>query len=334
MPYTPNKTGSNIVKAALDKDPNLPALTLARRLHTQNPGVWPNVDAARNSIRYYTGTAGQTKRKGATHPRPTRKAGEDWTKFLPEAWREIEWEKPFRIPHPARILNISDTQVPFHDLSVIKLWINYGRDNGADVVLLNGDIVDHYSLSDYLKDPRMRNYPAEVRAGRDLLKAIRKAFPDARIIYKHGNHEDRFERYMTIHCPELLGIPEFTWDAAYGVGDLGIEIVRDQRTVKAGGLNIYHGHEFKLSGAAMPARMLYLRAKVNALAGDVHRSQHWSEPDADGKLISTFTTGCLCYKNPPFMRHNKWNHGGAFITTDAKGAFTVDNKRIIDGVVY
>jgi hypothetical protein len=44
---------------ALAKWPELPSLTLARKLYENNPELYTSLDAARASIRYYRGTIGK-----------------------------------------------------------------------------------------------------------------------------------------------------------------------------------------------------------------------------------------------------------------------------------
>jgi hypothetical protein len=53
-----------------------------------------------------------------------------------------------------------------------------------------------------------------------------------------------------------------------------------------------------------------------------------------GKLITTWSTGCLCNLNPDYMVLNKWNHGFAFVEVGSNGDFTVKNHRIYKGRVW
>ena len=49
----------------------------------------------------------------------------------------------------------------------------------------------------------------------------------------------------------------------------------------------------------------------------------------DGKVVTTWSTGCLSELHPGYMPVNKWNHGFAVIRVDENGDFEVDNLRII-----
>jgi len=245
-------------------------------------------------------------------------------------WRAV----PIEGPH--RVLVLSDIHVPFHDLAAIKLAIEYGIKRDATMVLLNGDIVDFYAVSQWEKDPRRRDFPGEVRAGRQFLKALRSAFPDARIIFKEGNHEERYERYLRMKAPELIGLPDFEWGSVYGLDEWGIERVGEKRPIRLGKLHVIHGHEYRfaISNPVNPARGFFLRAKTHVLGGHLHQTSQHSEKDLTGNVVSAWSVGCLCDLHPDFRPLNGWCHGFAYIEVDKNGAFRVENLRVIDGKVW
>lgn len=333
----PNIAGRELIIAALQERPNVPILTLAKELYSLNPGVWATVETARRGIAYYVGAVGAKHRaSGSTKElhRAPRQSGDDWWKHIPDAWEEPEPWGPFPIAYPNDAILLSDFQNPFHDKKACRLAIDSGRDRGVGVVVLNGDFVDDYWQSDFVKDPRYRDFPEEVKSGVAMLSAIRKAFPDASIILKHGNHEERYYRYMMVKAPILLGVKNFSWESTYQTEDLGIEVVQHKRPLRFGKIDILHGHEVPMGGV-FPAKRLYDKYSDNAIAGHVHRSSQYSRSHAsNGKIISTWTTGCLCGLHPDFARINEWNQGFAIVSVDENGAFEVENKRIIDGKVW
>jgi hypothetical protein len=102
--------------------------------------------------------------------------------------------------------------------------------------------------------------------------------------------------------------------------------------MKAGGLNIIHGHEFS-SGFFSPvniARGLFLRGKVSAMQGHNHSSSEHTESDMNGKITTTWSLGCLCELHPAYLPLNKWNLGFAVVDIDGEN-FDVRNKRIYKG---
>src|SRR5688500_16936564 len=94
----------------LKKYPDAPARTLAKRLHDDNPALFPTIDRARSSVRYALGQMGARNRRRASTSkflRPARKAGE--LPPLPES-SDKPWE-PF-ILDARRILDLSDIHLP------------------------------------------------------------------------------------------------------------------------------------------------------------------------------------------------------------------------------
>ena len=51
------------------------------------------------------------------------------------------------------------------------------------------------------------------------------------------------------------------------------------------------------------------------------------------KVTGAWVTGCLCGLKPLWLPINRWGHGFAIVTTYSDGNFTVENKKIIDGMV-
>jgi hypothetical protein len=204
------------------------------------------------------------------------------------------------------------------------------------LILLNGDIADHYSISRWQTDPRLRDFPGEINAVKFFLKGLREQFPKARIIYKHGNHEERYDKFLQLKAPELLEVEQFSWKSIFGLDDYGIELVTNKRPIKLGELNVIHGHEyvFQISNPVNPARGLYLRSKVHCLGGHFHQTSQHSEKNLEQSVVSTWSTGALCDLHPEYRPLNPWNHGFAFVETDHAGAFRVDNLRIVDGEVW
>ena len=334
-PYTFKK---EIADKLLDKYPEAPTKTLARIAYRDNPSVWPNLDAARSYFRVQRGANGVKMRRESTdksHYRKPQQTGDPFGR-LPEPLREFEEWSAVQFDGPMQALVLSDLQIPFYDRDATALAMKYGKKHGADFILLNGDICDHYAQSDFVKDPRLRKFSNEVRAVKDFLNVLRDTFPKARIVYKKANHEDRYERYMMVKAPEFLDIPQFEFASVMGLSDNDIQLVGDSRPIRLGKLNVIHGHEyrFSISNPVSPARGLFLRGISNALCSHFHQSSQHSKRSLEQKVITNWSTGCLCQLHPAFMPMNDWNLGFAFVGVDEDGQFEVDNMRIINGVAY
>jgi predicted phosphodiesterase len=322
----------------LSRFPKAPTLTLARMAYNAHPSIWRNLDTARNYFRFRRGAIGSLNRRNSTdksHFRAPQKPGDPFGR-MPAQLRDFDEWGSVNFSGPCRVLVISDLHIPYYDRKATICALKYGQELGANVVLLNGDIADFFALSFWENDPRKRNFPKEIRDLKDFLRSVRDLFPRARIIYKLGNHEERMIRYMRVKAPELLGLPEFEIESVLGLADNDIQLVKDNRPIKFGGLNIIHGHEYRfaISNPVNPARGLFLRGKTNAICGHFHQSSQHSERSLDQKVLSTWSTGCLCDLHPEYRPINNWNHGFMVVQVDKNDAFEVGNLRIVSGKAY
>lgn len=316
----------------------LPTKTLAGLIYSENKDAFKNKEDCRGTIRYYRGQKGAALRKRASHPTEKAEHAKAYgiaNPFgLPDS-DEDEWE-PYVLPKAAtRILLLSDIHVPYHNIQALTKAIEYGKEKKVNAVVLNGDTLDCYALSRYEKDPRKRGFAEELEACRQLLGIIQKEL-NCPVYFKLGNHEERYEAYMRIKAPEILGCPEFTLDTLLRFGEYGVQLIQDKRIIKAGKLNIMHGHEFGRSvfSPVNPARGYYMRAKSHVIAGHNHQVSNHTESNLEGKIVSAWSTGCLCELHPQYMPINKWSHGFAYIEVDPETKdFEVDNLTIVNGKV-
>ena len=140
---------------------------------------------------------------------------------------------------------------------------------------------------------------------------------------------------LRVKAPELLDIPEFRFPILMDFANRGITYITDKQIIEVDdNLSILHGHEFRESIMAPvnAARGLFLRAKACSIAGHLHQTSEHTETTVQGKLISTWSTGCLCDLHPRYMPLNRWNLGFCVVLV-GKNGFEVDNKKILNGKV-
>lgn len=333
---TTTMTNTEIVKEYLAKYPNLPNLTLAKLIYKENSGSFISRDAVYYKIRYYTGKMGEKNRgrleRGGNTEFIKTELGKLNPFVLPESDADT-WE-PYHLPKSAtKILVLSDVHLPYHDVKALQLAIQYGKEHQMNTVLLNGDILDFYMLSKYMKDVRKRNLPGELETLRQFISYIKQEIPNVKIYYKLGNHEERYQIWMFVKAPELLGMPEFEIETLIQSRAAGVEVISDKRIVYAGKLPILHGHEIQGSGTVNPARTLFLKTKQSALKGHSHISSENNGKTLSGEIITTWSTGCLCDQHPEYARINDWNLGFADVRVSDNGDFRVSNKRIYNGQI-
>lgn len=308
------------------KFPDAASRTLAKRISAE---CHVTVEQARTAVRMCRGLSGQKKRKEANDKtlfRPARKAGQK--PQLPPSLAK-KWE-PFELGTGLTVGILSDVHIPYHDEQALAAAVAYLKKRRPDVVLLNGDFADFYTISRYTKNPKKRNFKREVKLLREGLAWLRSQFSKSRIIYKLGNHDERWDHWLWNHAPEISDLPQVRLPSILGAKKHGIEFVGDGRPVMAGKLAVFHGHE--LSGGpfvpAMPARSAFLRTTASVMVGHHHRTSTHTQPNWKHEEIVCWSVGCLADLNPEYSRVNSHNHGCAVIDVAADGQFAVHNLRL------
>lgn len=321
-----------MAKRLCQTHPDAPARTLARRLVKEANGAI-TIEQARKRISRQFGVNGNYNRKNmkSVAARPQRKAG---AVSLPPSMAE-PWT-----PHVMKVLGpigiLSDVHVPYHSEIAVAAAVGYLKDQQLTGLLLNGDIADFYAISRYMKDPTQRDFKAELEAVRNFVAYLRQEFPGIPIVYKAGNHEERWTHWLWQHAAEISDDPRMSLGAWLDLDKHDVTLVEDKRPVMLGKLPVLHGHELP-SGMAAPvnvARGAFLRTLSTCLVGHSHRTSNHAESDMWHHETATWSTGCLCDLRPDYARINRWNWGFAMCTVHERGAFDVNNFRVMgDGTV-
>jgi predicted phosphodiesterase len=323
-----------ICVAALKKFPKTPILTLAKKLYSENPLHFKNIEHARKLLSYHSGKSGKRNRKRLLDKSMMQEVSYNYAPFedIPESFEEIR--EPYILSTATKkILILSDIHFPYHNAAALRAAIKYGLEQGVDCIILNGDILDFYALSDFSKDPSKPTFRKEIKLGKWFLNELRMAFPKAQIYYKIGNHEMRLERYLMVKAPEILDCEEFRLEILLEFAKHHVILIDKYTVIKAGNLNIIHGHEYKGAGGVYPAKYIYGKSKVNTICGHYHRSSTYLDKNMDGHYHGGFSTGCLCELSPDYMPYNEWVHGFAVVTMKPGGNFSVQNLTIENGEI-
>jgi predicted phosphodiesterase len=321
------KTTQRLAAEALcRKFPDAPNRTLAKRIAQECKCT---IEQARATIRRIRGAIGSNHRKKTTDKSLFRPRGKAGTKpQLPPSLAK-KWE-PFELGTDITVGILSDVHVPYHDEQALAAAVEYLKKRRPDVVLLNGDYGDFYTISRFLKNPKKRNFKREIKLQREGLQWLRSQFPKARLVYKLGNHDERFDHWLWNHAPEISDLPQVRLPSILGCKKLGIDVVGDGRPVMAGKLAIFHGHELG-GGIFSPvnaARGAFMRTTASVMIGHHHRTSSHTEPNWKHEEIACWSVGCLADLSPDFSRINKHNHGLAEVVVDGGGQFQVSNLRL------
>lgn len=326
-------TKRHLVEDIIARYPDHPARTLAKTLYNENPLLFGSVEKARVQIRYYLGLLGKNSRdrKKPFHRKP-RKAGQIME--IPKS--RAKPIKPHFIRGQNKILVISDLHLPYHDEKAIEVALLKGKAENVNIIILLGDLLDMYQLSQWVKDPKNPNMATELEICREFLQLLRKEFPDAEIIWKEGNHEARWQTYFYRNAPDVAVLPGMTVYDYMNVEQYGVQVIRDNRPINVSTLLLYHGHELPkgLTNPVNQARGQWLRATANMIAGHGHRTSTHIERSATGQIFSNWSIGCLCDLTPQYASINKWNHGFGILTQEGPKSFHFNNYSIHDGKLF
>lgn len=337
---TPESVEGAIVTDYLKQYTNMPKRTLARLIYAEVPGVFKDIDQIRTMIRYRTKALGSALRDQVSEELDCSEGRPEATETnpfrLPEG-PENGFE-PFIIPTSyKKMLSLFDIHFPYHSKEALELALQYGLDQKCDSILLGGDIMDCYKVSRFEKDPRERGLAGEIEMVHMFLTSLREAFPDAKIIWKEGNHEARIPKAGMSACPELFGANFIrTLDEVLELDLYGIKWVPDKRPMQFGKLNVMHGDEYGgRSGGVNPARNMFLKTRECCLTGHWHRSDNYVGKTLRDRPLSCWSVGCLCELHPAYCPANDWVNGFAVIERDPTDDdwFEVQNKRIVKGRV-
>jgi predicted phosphodiesterase len=324
---------SDIVQGILEKFPKHTTSNIAKMLCKEYPLDFNTYESARSRVRYYRGEYKREKPNIVMGERTEeeKRSAYAWNK-LPES--DYSEQKAFKIPTGNnRILILSDIHLPYHDEQALSLALEWGYNKKPNAIILNGDTIDMYQASRFIKDRRLRDLSGELDMTRNFLKQLKEEF-NCPIYFKIGNHEDRWENYLKTSAPELLGIADFELKNVLRFGELGITEIKSKQIIKVGKLSLLHGHEMHtIFSPVNAARGLYMRTKVSSMAGHNHQTSEHSENDLHGNVVTCWSIGCLCGLRPDYMPVNRWNHGFAYVETEPSGDFVVQNLRIIEGKV-
>ena len=321
---------SNLIKSYLTKFPKLPSMTLAKKIYAENNKTFTDVEAVRSCLRYYRGKKGEQSKKDLG----TREFLDQNIEFkMPESYADSF--EPYIISQ-SKTLIISDLHIPYQDNEAIQKAINYGKEKKVNCILINGDVLDFAGISRHQPDWRQRRVHEEFEATRVFFNSLREHFPKAKIVFKYGNHDERFEKYLFLKAPEIFDCTDFQLEVLLKLGELKIEVVKEKRPIRIGKLTVLHGHElFGGSGGVNPARGTFLKTLENVVVGHYHKTSSNTEASMYGDVFSVHSVGCLCGKTPYYMPINKWNTGFAYCELEIKtGNYTFYNLKIINGKIY
>lgn len=243
-----------------------------------------------------------------------------------------------------RVAVISDLHGEFVDEKAYKVTLSFLRDYQPSVLVINGDLVDFYPISNWDKNPaRKGNVQEECDKANGMLRQMRKVVgKDCKMYYIEGNHENRLQRYLWKN-PELESVRSLSLPEMMSLKGPKVEFIKTDMdywkstdgSLEIGDIHVTHGDN-RLNGASTSkysgysAKNTMMNMQRSILMGHVHRLGLVYHRSKAGTLVG-LEGGCLC-QVPPTAN---WQQG--FVTFDVLGDKRTVNHRlhhINDGVLY
>jgi predicted phosphodiesterase len=324
---------ANIVKNYLRKFPNTPSMTIAKKIYAENSADFTNVEDARTKVRYQRGLSGNKHREKISDEFKVPKFTFENKYKFPKS--DGVKPKVFHLPQKDNnILVLSDLHIPYHDIKALTVAFDYGKKENINTIFINGDLLDFYQISRFVNVERKRSVAEELQMAKEFLIVLRDTFPEASLYFLLGNHDTRLQHYLANKAPELLDVEEFQLEYLLEADKYKMKVIEDTTLVKMGKLAVTHGH-LLIRGIFAPvsaARGAFLRAKASVMIGHTHKISTHSETTINSKVITCYSTGCLCELTPAYNPFgNNFTHGFSHVKVENGGHYRVRNLQIISG---
>ncbi len=138
------------------------------------------------------------------------------------------------------VLVLPDLHAPYHDGWAFELFLQVAEDVEPDIIVIIGDFMDCYAVSQHMKDPERKNsFEWELTEAAQCLDRL-DSLGIRRKVFCMGNHEDRFRRYLAKDAPALAGMRGMTIPELLELDERGWEVVDYKESIKIGKAHFTH----------------------------------------------------------------------------------------------
>jgi len=227
-----------------------------------------------------------------------------------------------------KVVSLNDLHVPYHNKVMVNKLIDFLKQEQPDQIILKGDMVDFYDLSSFDKNPlREGRLQEELDILQGILRKMRKACPDAKMIYIMGNHEDRLRRYLWKNAKALHSLRALSFEELLQLKKLRIELV--ETSYMLNGFEFSHGEVVRAYGS-YSAKAEYDRRNASGCSGHTHRMGSYCKTTKNG-TFGWWEDGCACDLNPEYIKGTPdWQNGFNVIYFD-DNAFDVHQVYVNKG---
>ena len=229
---------------------------------------------------------------------------------------------------------LNDIQIPFQDdrvlYGLVLPFVDDLRPNGA---ILNGDIVDCYSISSHRKQAKKllkANLNHEINGAQKLMRSLSGIDEKWWI---GGNHENRYPNILNDLAPQLGIIDGLDFQTVFGLGEHGFKWKEYGEYVMLGKLMVTHG-DIVRKHSGYSAKAHFDKFGTSVLHGHTHRLGFYAHTNIAG-VHGAWENGCLCKLDGLGYTHNPdWQQGFSVVHVDTNGFFHVQLIPIINRKLF
>lgn len=247
------------------------------------------------------------------------------TTYLAATPEEAAYRKAAQLPPNLKsIVVFNDVHVPFHNVNGMNAVLEFCRDTQPDAIVINGDFLDCFSISDFPKNPGMPLLQEEIDQGLEILENLRRSCPLAKITFNEGNHEERLRRMIkTKHG--LFGLKAMRLENLLEFDRLQIEYLKYGVIKWFGDLAIYHG-QYVSGHAAYSARRELERGGFRyCITGHVHRMGLYHHKGYTGNKVALENGGLFDINQCDYLLNPNWMNGFSIVYQNEEEDFTQIN---------
>ena len=221
---------------------------------------------------------------------------------------------------------LNDLQIPFQDHAVLELVLKFISQLKPYGIVLNGDIVDCYSLSTFNKNPMTEaDLEREIREASGLQHELAKWTTER--WWLGGNHEDRLRRTLW-EMPAFASVKALAFPTLFNLEVNGFKWKPYGSVLQLGKLTVTHGSTVR-QHSGWTARAHFEKFGGSVIIGHTHRMGAYYRTNGKGVHVA-YENGCLCKLTPEYVQFPDWQSGFSVVHVDSdQGFFNVQQIPII-----
>ena len=195
----------------------------------------------------------------------------------------------------------SDWHVPFNDVEVNKVFINFLKDYQPDELVLNGNMNDCTAFSVHPKIREVASVLRTARKERDLwlpvAELLRDVLPNTKITYVGSQcHEGWIDKWASL-SPILVDDEQYTIKNWFKLDDFGIDFEEDMYDPMGDKtFLISHGTVARSKGGNSAHAEMEMSG-TSTCTGHTHRLCQVYKTNDVGEYVA-FESGCQCIRQP------------------------------------